>query len=231
MAPQDANSSGLNVITVVMIVVLTFLFFGGIAWFLSSSDAPISSVRATRPILVFTLIVAMLGFGGMLMFRSLFGGETQTEFEQRFRLAREIFLVYAGIFGTIIGFYFGAADGDAVPDPVSAALTFSDGQITAQAAGGTPPFAGYLQRKDPPLNIVLEANGNDRALTGPLPAGSCPQDATVFIIDGAGHRGTVEVQEKDLANLPACDATLQRAAAQAGSAPAAGSGNNATPAP
>lgn len=105
----------------------------------------------------------MLGFGGLLMVRSLFGTGQDKDLNQRFRLAREIFLVYAGIFGTIIGFYFGAADESGVENPPAIAYTATDAALTAQITGGVPPFVGYVSREGPPLDLLMD--GNDRLLS------------------------------------------------------------------
>ena len=50
-----------------LVALLAAMFLLGIGVYFANLSEPISTVRATRPVLVFTLIVAMLGFGGMLM--------------------------------------------------------------------------------------------------------------------------------------------------------------------
>lgn len=218
--PNEQHKSpggGLDRQTMLFIAFLAVLFFGAIAAYFSELDESLATVRATRPVLVFTLIVAMLGFGGMLMFKSLFGTEPHAEFEQRFRLAREVFLVYAGIFGTIIGFYFGAADEDPVNAPLSASFSLKEGVVSAQVTGGVPPFLAYLQRKSPKLELVLEAKGGDRLLVAPapLPANECPNESTLYVVDGAGSRSNVEVQLQDISSWPACAAAVAAAGGNA----------------
>jgi hypothetical protein len=53
------------------------------------------------------------------------------------RIAREIFLVFSGIFGTVMGFYFGA--GDSKGPQVNVAATLEDATVVAYATGGTLP--------------------------------------------------------------------------------------------
>lgn len=185
---------------------IVLLFFGGVALYMSALEEPISSVRATRPILVFTLIVAMLGFGGLLMVRSLFGAEQAEEhLERRFRLAREIFLVYAGIFGTIIGFYFGAADeGSGLERPPAITLAVREQTMTAQVSGGAPPYVAYLSREDPPLDLLFE--GTDRLLTLALDntMEQCPVGGTVTVVDGQGRRASADVLPETIVGWDVC---------------------------
>ena len=196
---------------------VTILFFGGIALYLSKLE-DISSVRATRPILVFTLIVAMLGFGGLLMVRSLFGDLNEERLEKRFRLAREIFLVYSGIFGTIIGFYFGAADEIDVASPPSITLSGSSDTISAQVTGGSAPFTGVLQRTEPKLDLLLQGGGRLLSVKLEQPAGGSPDmvdgvpnycgiGGTITVIDGRGRRASADVTGDLFGKDTACGIT------------------------
>jgi hypothetical protein len=208
-AEMSSHGGVWSVATGAFAALIVLLFFGGVALYMSALEEPISSVRATRPILVFTLIVAMLGFGGLLMVRSLFGAEQAEEhLERRFRLAREIFLVYAGIFGTIIGFYFGAADEGGLERPPAVTVAIRDQTMTAQVTGGAPPFVAYLSREDPPLNLLLE--GNERLLTLNMdepandPLEQCPLGGTVTVIDGQGRRASADVLPESIVGWDKC---------------------------
>ena len=98
--------------------------------------AKLSTIDGTRPLLVVAAIMSTIAFGGALLFGSLFSSDGT--FEERFRHAREIFLVFSGVFGTVIGFYFGAGD------PRGTALTLNatvqESTIVAYVSGGTPPY-------------------------------------------------------------------------------------------
>jgi hypothetical protein len=223
-AEMSTHGGVWSVATGAFAALIVLLFFGGVALYMSALEEPISSVRATRPILVFTLIVAMLGFGGLLMVRSLFGAEQAEEhLERRFRLAREIFLVYAGIFGTIIGFYFGAADEGGLERPPAVALAVRDRTMTAQVNGGAPPFVAYLSREDPPLDLLLE--GNDRLLTLNLDdtMEQCPLGATVTVVDGQGRRASADVLPETIVGWDKCkDMNQSPAEGETGKAPGPG---------
>jgi hypothetical protein len=145
------------------------------------------TIESTRPVLVFTLIVAMLGFGGLLIFRSLFAPED--DLGKRFAHAREIFLIFSGIFGTIIGFYFGAADeNDATPPSLTEPI-YENGRIAVEIGGGVAPFIALLTRESRPDDVQMR-QGEARALS--FVVGPCPPDASITVVDGEGNRDQSE---------------------------------------
>jgi hypothetical protein len=147
------------------------------------------SIESTRLLIVLTLIIAMLGFGGLLICCALFS--RRTGLQDRFRPAREIFLIFSGIFGTIIGFYFGATDTDALADQPKVELNWASNQLIATVTGGTGPFVGIFTPKDSSASQVQRTD--KRSLTFPNLA-QCPEDASVLVFDGRGHRA--EATEK-----------------------------------
>lgn len=164
-------------------LILFFVFVAAYLW--SIPEAVRYTVEGTRPILVFTLIASMLGFGGMMIQSAL--SQSVTEIEKRFPLAREVFLIFAGTFGTVTGFYFGSAGGPAAtPAPLAVKPSFAAGRLLIAVEGGAAPF----------LAIVTPAGGasgyqqrsTERSLTIPLPAGaSCPDKAAITLVDGRGQ--------------------------------------------
>jgi hypothetical protein len=96
----------------------------------------LATIEGTRPLLVIAAIISTITFGGALLLGSLFSSEGS--FEERFRRAREIFLVFSGIFGTVLGFYFGA--GESKGPQLSIAGILEDTAVIAYAIGGTPPY-------------------------------------------------------------------------------------------
>jgi len=186
-----AGTSAWSWFSIVLIFTITLLFFVGIfGYFWGIGPEKYSSIEATRPILVFTLIVAMLGFGGLLIVRALFAKDSGEELQSRYRLAREIFLVFAGIFGTIIGFYFGAADdGDSQP-PVLGTPVFADGTVTAEVAGGTTPFIGLFSPDGQAGGRQMQVDGRTLSIAV---TGACPADATILLIDGQGRQDEADL--------------------------------------
>ncbi|HMG48499.1 MAG TPA: hypothetical protein VK614_13710 [Allosphingosinicella sp.] len=153
------------------------------------------SIEETRPLLVLTLIVCMLGFGGLMIVRALFAPLCMSgdELQNRFRLAREVFLVFSGIFGTIIGFYFGSADGQAAATPRVQVAVARERQITATVEGGNTPFLGILTLANQTGGTTMTVN--QRTLSLNLPAAPCPRDATITVVDGLGRRAEAKITQ------------------------------------
>ncbi|WP_089723900.1 hypothetical protein [Candidatus Thiosymbion oneisti] len=119
-----------------------FVVFFGLAAFVTiyiwkSGAGILLTINGTRPLLVIAAILSTITFGGTLIVAPLFSSEGT--FDERFRRAREIFLVFSGVFGTVIGFYFGANDSQEEKLIVSAML--EDDTVVAYATGGVPPYS------------------------------------------------------------------------------------------
>jgi hypothetical protein len=166
-----------------LVIAILILFFGGIFLYLNGMrPGPYWTVEATRPIIVYTLIVAMLGFGGLLIVRPLFSAEDPKTLQERFRLAREVFMVFAGVFGTIIGFYFGTGGPTPADPPSLGTPAFVDGKVTVEVRGGRRPlFADIIL---PPANRQRMSVASD---TLSYTIAACPAGARIEVTD-SDHR-------------------------------------------
>ncbi|HEY0011348.1 MAG TPA: hypothetical protein VGB79_00680 [Allosphingosinicella sp.] len=176
------SNHGFWLVAAVTVAAAVFVFF----YFDEPGAANFKSDGSVRPLLVLTLIIAMLGFGGLLIVRALFAPESFDKLSERFRLAREIFLVFAGTFGTIVGFYFGSeTDNDAGDAAPTVEVGHAEGRVTATVSGGHAPFMGIYTPKDAPAGSTMTVAG--RTLTFAV-AEECPTGAEVEVIDGRGRR-------------------------------------------
>ncbi len=119
-----------SVIGVLLIVVGFYMHKSGVT--------ALSRIDGMRPVLVLAATISTIIFGGALLLGSLFSSEGTLD--ERFRRAREIFLVFSGVFGTVIGFYFGAGESKTGLG-LHARLDPERPVVTAYASGGTPPYA------------------------------------------------------------------------------------------
>jgi hypothetical protein len=177
---------------IVLIGLVAILYVAGIVAYLNGLGSPeYAEVEATRAVLVFTLIVAMLAFGGLLIIRPLFSIEDPVKLQERFRLAREIFMIFAGIFGTIIGFYFGTATATAADPPDLGVPSFAEGKVSVAVEGGRAPFTGAFMLTATSGRVAMEIAG--RTLSYSVPGDACPAGATIEVTDGDNRRDSAEV--------------------------------------
>lgn len=138
-------------------IIILLVAFGGVAYFMGAyiwkvDISELRTIEGSRPILTITAVLATIAFGGGLVFAALFSNEGA--FENRFRMAREIFLVFSGVFATVVGFHFGKPDTprsdfsntveqSKQPSKVAVLETIAsekDGKLVFAIKGGTPPF-------------------------------------------------------------------------------------------
>ncbi|HKX90866.1 MAG TPA: hypothetical protein VJM15_00360 [Sphingomicrobium sp.] len=181
---------------------LVAIGYGLLVWYIIWGLHGTYSVEGTRLLLVLTLTIAMFGFGGLLIARALFAGKDE-KFEERFRLGREIFLVFSGIFGTIIGFYFGTSDSEVPGANPAVEVAYAEGQVTAAVTDGTEPFIGILTRAGEAAGEMMTSNR--RTLT--FAATPCPEGASILVVDGRGRRSeaTVTCEANESTGAPAGD--------------------------
>lgn len=195
---------GIAGVTLIAVAVIAFFWFVGEYFFSLTADQRMSPA-AIRPLIVITLILAMLGFGGVLILRPLFAPEPVDGLTERFRLSREIFLVFSGVFATVIGFYFGALD---KPQPngtvqtASASLIKGDPKVgddniihleTDEA--GKPYTVTLLQRAN--AQIPFEAENPEKTkfrLAFSAAVKECPSDLDVLIADAKGIKSVVKLK-------------------------------------
>jgi hypothetical protein len=182
---------------IILIGLALVAYVGGIFFYLKGLGAPgYAAVEATRAVLVFTIIVAMLGFGGVLIIRPLFSDEDPAKLQERFRLAREVFMVFAGVFGTMIGFYFGAG-GLAPADPPSLGTpAFADRKVTVEVRGGRRPLRAEIILPPVPPSTSGSRQGMavaDGILSYAIPSGVCPAGARIEVTDSDNRIANAQV--------------------------------------
>ena len=193
-----------------LVLLIIGAYFLGIWLYLYGLGTPVyAEVNATRSVLVFTLSVAMLGFGGLLMVRTLYATGSADELRERFRNAREVFLVFSGIFGSLIGFYFGTAgSGTAADPPTVAGLTVGqDGTLVATITNGRAPFSGRIRLHAGDDFALATTNVPNQLSVWLDPAKYCPAGATVTVTDGDRRQAAANVQQTEdqlRPHWPAC---------------------------
>jgi hypothetical protein len=158
-------------------------------------------VEFARGLITYLFAVVTIGTAVVLVVSALTSDESPAN-ERRFERGKEILSLLLGVFGTIVGFYFGsevAAKGqtgetivNVAPLRLSAASVASgaDFTLTSYVSGGKAPYkygVGF-DKEDVKAETPVDANG---WITKTLPAPKVPADRAVLVHvvveDADGH--------------------------------------------
>lgn len=151
------------VVIALMILSGTFFLIGAAIFGKDSGVlARMAESSFARGLITYLFAVVTIGTAVVLVVAAL-TSPTITENDGRFQRGKEVLSLLLGIFGTIVGFYFGSELSSAGPKTSTLELTapllgsaeLAPGQkttITAHVSGGTPPYRfGTSLGKDAPL--------------------------------------------------------------------------------
>jgi hypothetical protein len=209
--PQKHWDRFLSLLPYLGVAVLALIGLGlaaAIVWGLFKHDSivrELANADLARGVITFIFAVGTIGIALLLTFGALVGKNTVEEFTK----AKEVLTLLMGVFGTILGFYFGTSTGEA-----SHKLSISSPATEASADGKTVTMLAYVSGGDPPFiyNITFDKN----ALTS-IPAqtsadgwirevidttkidatkiGTSPLGYTISVTDA--HRNSVEHRAAD----------------------------------
>ena len=85
---------------------------GGIIWVIGSGDDILQDAEKTRGLITFSVAIVTVAIALILVFYLIFGSkvdnEDKDEVKNRFTFGKDILMVFVGILGTVMGFYYGA---------------------------------------------------------------------------------------------------------------------------
>lgn len=123
-------------------VAVVLVGIGIVLWTFVSNALPgsLATINGARPLITLAAIISTVGFGASLVLAALFASDAN--FETRFRTAREIFLVFSGVFATVVGFHFGAGQTSMEPPSLPSVnkISYADGKWQVTVDGGTPEY-------------------------------------------------------------------------------------------
>jgi hypothetical protein len=160
--------------------------------------------RFARGLITYLFATVTIGTAILLIVAALTSPVTKEE-ERRFERGKEVLSLLLGLFGTIVGFYFGSELGTAGPEtspleltaPLLGSADLAPGQkttITAHVSGGAPPyrFSTSLE-KDAPLDYSSAVGADGWIVTDiAAPAGPGVKSflVTLGVRDVAGRSAT-----------------------------------------
>jgi hypothetical protein len=163
--------------------------------------AKMGQVEFARGLITYLFAVVTIGTAVVLVVSALTTEETPAH-ERRFERGKEILALLLGVFGTIVGFYFGSAVTASGPTgetlvtvvPIHlSATTVAPGapfNLTTYVTGGKAPykFATFYDDDAVKPGEPVEASGWIlKSLTAPSPAAQKPVTLHVVVEDADGH--------------------------------------------
>jgi hypothetical protein len=147
-----------------------------------------------RGVITLLICVVALMMGLMLIVTSFFMEGTDEEANKRFSRAREIFTVFMGILGTIVGFYFGSTDrvGSGL---VLADIKLIDEQVMTHVSGGAKPYRYSITSSDKEFKVIQGRISQDGWIVEKLEKlPKTDASITIEVTDGKDQRASKEAK-------------------------------------
>ena len=84
------------------------LTIGGMVWVIATGANFFEDSTKARGLITFSVAIVTVAIALLLVLYLVLGGGTNEELKDRFTFGKDILLVFVGILGTIMGFYYGA---------------------------------------------------------------------------------------------------------------------------
>jgi hypothetical protein len=122
------------------------LTIGGLLWLiLGGAVTAFKDPDQARGMITFAVAIVTVAIALILLFYIVFASGEREEMKERFTFGKDVLMVFVGILGTIMGFYYGA--GKVTPEDVTA-IQNSGQQSPASASGLERQAFGYLIKQD-----------------------------------------------------------------------------------
>jgi hypothetical protein len=146
----------------------------------------LSNVDAARGLITFIFTMGTMFIALLLVLGALLGEQP----EETFTKGKEVLTVLIGVFGTILGFYFGTM-GNGQKIDVAGIRIFGN-QITTHVTGGTSPYRYSITFSDQTILPITDRVSKDGWITetpSPIPTTGT---ITVDVADSRDFRGSAE---------------------------------------
>ncbi len=182
-----------------------FLLFSAIVGLDRGLLVGMAKVEYARGLITYLFAVVTIGTSVLLVVSALTSGADEHH-EKQFQRGKEILSLLLGVFGTIVGFYFGAEVAKGAEEMLRvAAIHVSSPTVSAGAkfsimtvvSGGVPPYRYGVGLDNPSVDVMEEVDKSgwiEKELTAPPVSKEGTVMLTVRVQDANGH--TAERSEK-----------------------------------
>jgi hypothetical protein len=163
-----------------------------LGWFIINGlSKPDSIVRQlgnadlARGVITFIFATGTIGIALLVALGALIGDKD----DARLAKAKDVLTVLIGIFGTILGFYFGTANGNAQKLEI-ADIKFVGPELRTHVAGGTPPYRYAISFSEKDFKPIKEQITTDGWIEKPIDPKPTKGKITVDVTDSRDLKGS-----------------------------------------
>lgn len=142
----------------------------------SSIVRELANVDLARGVITFIFAVGTIGIALLLTLGALLGNHTIEAFTK----AKEVLTVLIGVFGTILGFYFGTAEKSGGTVEI-AEMKLTDTSLITHVAGGIQPYRYSITSDDPGISPIKNRISDDGWVVETLP--KTPKPGAVLTLE------------------------------------------------
>jgi hypothetical protein len=180
LRPQVAGSFGIALVGLAFGVVIIVGLFDP-----NSIVRQLGNADLARGVITFIFATGTIGIALLVALGALIGDKEG----DRLAKAKEVLTILIGIFGTILGFYFGSANGNAQKLEV-AEIKVTDKQLATHVAGGTPPYRFSITSGGNEFTPIKDQISSDGWIIQQLDAPPKTAKITVDVTDSRDLKGS-----------------------------------------
>src|ERR1022692_4590744 len=161
---------------------------GAIVWGLFTHNSivrELGNADLARGVITFVFAIGTIGIALLVVLGALIGDHSDTQLGR----AKEVMTILIGVFGTILGFYFGAANVNSQKLEV-ADIRITDKQLTTHVAGGTPPYRYSITSNEKDFKQVKDQTSADGWIVQQIDMVPKTGKITVDVIDSRDLKGS-----------------------------------------
>ena len=174
-------------------LIIGLLILGGLGYGLfqpngSFLDA-LKDTDTARALITFLVAVTTVSIALLTALYAVSSNQSREEIQERFALAKEVLALLVGILGTVLGFYYGAADKDAGAQLQLAELQLRGTEVITHVSGGVAPYRFSISYPGSEQNASISSISQDGWIIQSLsPAPDPGVSITVEVIDAKEQR-------------------------------------------
>ena len=178
----------------------------------SSIVRELASPDLARGVITFIFSVGTIGIALLLAVGALVGQHTAEEFDK----AKQVLTVLIGVFGTILGFYFGTAAGGGQKVDL-AEIKFADKQLITHISGGTRPYRYSITSSEKDFTPIKSRVSDDGWIIETLP--QAPRPKSTLNVDVTDAKDQKASQKFDIPDTNSRSASPMQNSETSGAAP------------